>query len=446
MATKFNIRPEAFEFDPELDEYQSNWGQFEGGFGEYEGGEPASATACPPYQPGEVAKSRTHQGHLPADFIDHADGKLIADFGVDWRTPKSALRSDAALKAWLATMVQVVRANPDTKIWVKGYSDCVGRENNNQFLRRGRALRVQQLLRQLAGPQWSVLRPKIVFTGAAPAGEYVADNGTVEGRARNRGVLIVHKRVIDQEPEQITVPAPVGPCDFRPSRNGFKFGNLFTLPSAITDALSRLGIPIGKGEYGLCGGMSLLAADLFSFRMSVPSTATVPPLGSSLYNKLLERQLDSLKLKLMLVRGAPVPLPVLPPGFAAPVMKFWRWMGLPDTGPGSIAEKTAAEVATINSILRRRKFAVLGLVLANRSGSLTDNHQVLAYCMGRSARSTYLYAIYDPNHPLRDDVRIEAQIVGKEVRAVHIEPTAGSTMARHPVRGFFNMTYSPKRP
>src|SRR5688572_15413238 len=119
LANALNLRPEAFEFDPELDEYERGWGEHEGGFDEYE--TPRPAAACPPYQRGEVAKSRTQQGHLPSDFIQHPRGTLIADFGVDWRTPKSGLRRDAALRAWLATMVDVVRANPTTRIRISGY-------------------------------------------------------------------------------------------------------------------------------------------------------------------------------------------------------------------------------------------------------------------------------------------------------------------------------------
>ena len=112
-------------------------------------------------------------------------------------------------------------------------------------------------------------------------------------------------------------------------------------------------------------------------------------------------------------------------------------MGLPDRGRGSVAEKTTAEIAVINRTLGRRKFAVFGLVLVDRSGSLTDNHQILAYCMQKPAPDQLVYAIYDPNHPLGDDVRIEVQIVGGEARTVHV---AGG--ARMPVRGFFNMPYT----
>jgi len=110
---------------------------FESGFGEYESGRPQpAAPPCPPYERGEVEKSRTQAGHLPSDVIQDDRGLLIADFGVDWRTRRASLRREAALKNWINTMIQIVRANPKTEIRISGYSDCVGTEKNNAFLRR----------------------------------------------------------------------------------------------------------------------------------------------------------------------------------------------------------------------------------------------------------------------------------------------------------------------
>jgi hypothetical protein len=123
-------------------------------------------------------------------------------------------------------------------------------------------------------------------------------------------------------------------------------------------------------------------------------------------------------------------------------------MGLPDSERGSTAERTTAEVRRIVAALRGGRFAVLGLVLVSRStGSLTDNHQVLAYCVWERTPNHFEFAIYDPNHPLRDDVRIEVRIVGGETRAVHLVPSRGGgapTSTR--IRGFFQMPYAPKRP
>jgi outer membrane protein OmpA-like peptidoglycan-associated protein len=227
-AGEFAIEPEAFEFEPEFDEHESRWGYLEGSFGEYEAGQPTATTACPPYQRGEVQKSATRQGHLPSDVIRHPRGVLIADFVVNARTPKSALRMDPELRTWLNELIQVVASNPSTRIRVIGYSDCVGRENNNTVLRRGRAQRMLQLLRQLAGSQnWKLLGPRIKAE-AAPTGDYVADNATVEGRAQNRGVLIVSDRVVDMKGTVITAKKINSP-----------FARSWEGPSSPLDALNK---------------------------------------------------------------------------------------------------------------------------------------------------------------------------------------------------------------
>lgn len=168
-------------------------------------------TQCFPYQPGEVAKSKTQQGHLPSAVIQHARGLLITDFAVDSPTPKASVKQEPLLKQWLNSIIQVVRANPSTKVRIIGFSDCVGKEKNNSLLRRDRARRVYQLLYQLLGSssQWKDVRSRITFTDAAPMGDYVADNSTVEGRAKNRGVLIENTRVVTfDEGSQITGRIP----------------------------------------------------------------------------------------------------------------------------------------------------------------------------------------------------------------------------------------------
>ena len=66
----------------------------------------------------------------------------------------------------------------------------MGPERNNEFLRRGRAERVHQLLGRSA-------QTRVFFKGAAPLGTYVADNATIEGRAKNRGVVIEFSQQID---------------------------------------------------------------------------------------------------------------------------------------------------------------------------------------------------------------------------------------------------------
>lgn len=176
--------------------------------------ESRGAAGCPAYVKGEVQRSHTAQGLLPSPVVAVPRGLLVADFGVDWRTPPDRLRRDKVLADWLATTVRVIDANPSTTIRILGFSDCVGNERDNQLLRRGRAARVKALLNQMLGdgPAWNRVKSRIVATDAAPAGDQVASNDTAEGRARNRGVLIEHQRSIDMAPTAVTG------CVVRPSQ------------------------------------------------------------------------------------------------------------------------------------------------------------------------------------------------------------------------------------
>jgi len=79
---------------------------------------------CGTHAPGEVFKSH-NQGHLSKDVIQHTRGLLLADYGVDWRSPPDSMKHEQALKDWLAETVNVIAANPTTKIRLLGFSDCV---------------------------------------------------------------------------------------------------------------------------------------------------------------------------------------------------------------------------------------------------------------------------------------------------------------------------------
>ena len=159
------------------------------------------APACAPYAPGEVERSTSAAGLLPADVIDHPRGTLVADFGVNWRTPRDALARDPLLANRLRAWLDRARTDPTTRLRILGFSDCVGPERDNLYLRKGRATRLAALLERMAGPAaWAALRPRITAVEAAPVGEFVATNATVEGRAQNRGVLVEFVRTIDMAP------------------------------------------------------------------------------------------------------------------------------------------------------------------------------------------------------------------------------------------------------
>lgn len=138
-----------------------------------------------PYQPNEIATSRTEAGHLAADVALLPPGAAICqylfimDFGVDWRHLKTIAKLDPLL------VLQLHRFETDTSLQfqIVGYSDCVGAERNNLFLRTGRARNVFHLL----GPS---ARSRVFAVKAAPLHEYLYENATIQDRAGNRAVVI----------------------------------------------------------------------------------------------------------------------------------------------------------------------------------------------------------------------------------------------------------------
>ena len=162
--------------------------------------------ACPNrYQRGEVRKSKTSKGHLPRDVSEHANGQiLIADFGVNWGSLKSSTKKDPLLKTWL----KIFNNDPSYRLKIVGYSDCIGKEKNNKYLRKRRAKKVYKFLREQG-----ISPSQIISVVAAPSGNYIigTNNSTIQGRAKNRGVVIKFHREFDFFPDQeepITVSVP----------------------------------------------------------------------------------------------------------------------------------------------------------------------------------------------------------------------------------------------
>ena len=143
------------------------------------------STAVFPYQPNEITTSHTEVGHLGSDVALVPPGVAICqylviwDFGVDWRHLKSSTIHDPVM------VLQLNRLETDTSLQfqIVGYSDCVGAERSNLFLRTGRARNVFHLL----GPS---ARSRVFAVKAAPPNEYLKDNSTVMNRAANRAVVV----------------------------------------------------------------------------------------------------------------------------------------------------------------------------------------------------------------------------------------------------------------
>jgi hypothetical protein len=148
---------------------------------------------CLGYEEGEVAKSRTQSGLLKQDvFMTKGGWLVIADFAVGRSELKASTRRENLLREWPAKF----EADPPDEILIIGFSDCVGEENNNESLRRSRALEIAKLF----GPK---ARARVrIFSGKM--GKYIAENNlTATNRAMNRSVLIQWKQEIKFGPEKI---------------------------------------------------------------------------------------------------------------------------------------------------------------------------------------------------------------------------------------------------
>jgi hypothetical protein len=246
-------------------------------------------------------------------------------------------------------------------------------------------------------------------------------------------------------PEPPTRRAP-----FRPSEHGFRFVNSFRgtpLPRALRGAPVQPWLRDVLGgripdTFGLCGGMSLTAADHYLAGEPLPSDTRPPAEGTALYEHLLARQNDSLG-----------------PG-AVMVTAFMRWMMLPDTANAgeSTASLTGEHLPGILSRLDRGEIVPLGLVLvrarasrlahAGPVGDIWANHQVIAYAYERRGGGVIDLRIYDPNFPGDDGVVIRLSPAGPQ--QTDASPRLGVRLTgdgrRTSVRGVFPMPYTPATP
>jgi outer membrane protein OmpA-like peptidoglycan-associated protein len=139
------------------------------------------------YQVNEVVTSHTEAGQLNPDVVlNGAQASnvlcqylLIRDFGVGWRHLKTSTLNDALLKA----QIRRFETDKTLQLMILGYSDSVGAEQDNAFLRTGRARNVFRLLGPSARSRTAVVKP-------APRNEYITVNATPNSRAENRSVII----------------------------------------------------------------------------------------------------------------------------------------------------------------------------------------------------------------------------------------------------------------
>lgn len=232
---------------------------------------------------------------------------------------------------------------------------------------------------------------------------------------------------------------------FRPEVNGFGFVNSFRgtpVPAAIRSNPLMKGIAeAAMGDampatFGLCGGMSLAAADFYIVNRGVPADVT-PPERGALREYLELRQLQSLG-----------PAAIM-------ATKFLEWMAAPDAGATGTRVRTANELEAIQASLKRWGVAPVGLVYVRtpgnssakgQVGSLWENHQVLAYSVSQPSGGELVFQVYDPNYPKRVvSLRLKPtdEERGPRGYTCTLEPVGRSARS---VRGVFAMPYAPQTP
>lgn len=245
------------------------------------------------------------------------------------------------------------------------------------------------------------------------------------------GIEHTHTAPLELFRDQFRLPQ-VYPLEFLPSRHGFHFLNAFSgfmLPFSVP-LLSTIRV---EGAYGLCGGMCAGAADFLLSGEEIPGSSAPPKPGTRLHRYLFRRSIDS---------------------FAAgeTILRFARWMLLPDGGLNGTYRLTMSEWEGIRAALDAKRLVPIGQLrvkapnIQQLSRDIWHNHQVLAYGYQEAAGGSVDIRIYDPNCPDKDDLLIHADRV--QVGEEEGQPVFGLSsyasdcfVRRRPLHGFFAIPY-----
>ncbi|HSP37938.1 MAG TPA: hypothetical protein VLR26_09300 [Frankiaceae bacterium] len=215
---------------------------------------------------------------------------------------------------------------------------------------------------------------------------------------------------------------------FLPSSSGLHFPNSWPKDTPALVVPTPLGhLRFGDASRGLCGGMVLTAADLWTAGRPPPARTEAPPAGSRELNFLTRRLLDSWDL----------------PGGA---FRYYECMNLPDADSSSrtgVWRRTAELLPSICAELDADRVCPLGVVTVKswRPTDLGKNHQVLAYGYSREqdGQDDMVLNVYDPNQPDVDSVIIRCDTTAQRA-------PEGQLDIPHPVRGVFPIRWSPHDP
>lgn len=191
---------------------------------------------------------------------------------------------------------------------------------------------------------------------------------------------------------------------FRPSRDGFRFGNAWPQGAPVRFA----GVRVGRVHGGLCGGMAYEARRAWLAGTPLPADVRAPA-GGPLADRLWRSQLASLGLPLGPLR--------------------YLWLQLPAADAARRRQTLTRALPGLRRALAAGSPALLGLVRAVSwdPRRLVEHHVVLAYGLAESPDGGAEVAVYDPNHPADDSVRL---VVGADgsVRHSHGGPVAALTV------------------
>jgi len=213
---------------------------------------------------------------------------------------------------------------------------------------------------------------------------------------------------------------------FRAGVNGFAYANRWP---HVPPLRLRIGgvvpieLGIGDAALGLCGGMAFAALDLWFAGVEPPAGEGLPEQGTPRFRYIVDRQLASFELGLGPARfyllGAP-----------------WR------SAASRSAEVLRRELPRIRRELAAGRPVALGLVhaVSVNPASLIQDHQVVAHGIEAGSQPrTMSLAIYDPNLPGDDSVRLT---IGRDAAGEVALAYSGSS----PVVAFFRQGYSSRAP
>ena len=190
--------------------------------------------------------------------------------------------------------------------------------------------------------------------------------------------------------------------NFLPSTSGFAYNNWWPSNPIRQFKLGNVAtLNIGDAANGLCGGMSFTLADLHAIgRVGGPDAQ--PPFGSSRYDYIIQRQIDSFE-------DGKVPwrfYQLMSPTRSDRELVLAPWLGAIGIDRHSRTwTMIKIEWPRIRADLDAGKLATVGLVRTVNADpmQLSQNHQVLAYGYDLDG-SKLSIRIWDPNFPRDDDV------------------------------------------